>query len=59
MFGGIFKKNTNAVQQMSKVVNTLAKPLNEAVAAVKPKVESSSEEEEEEIDDTPEIAKYV
>ena len=57
MFGGIFKKNTNAVQQMSKVVNTLAKPLNEAVAAVKPKVESSSEEEEEEIDDTPEIAK--
>lgn len=58
MFGGIFKKNVNAVQSMTKVVNTLTKPINEAVASVQQKKVESSSEEEEEIDDTPELAKY-
>jgi hypothetical protein len=57
MFGGIFKKNVNAVQMMTKVVNTVAKPVTEAVASVQQKKPESSSDEEEEIDETPEIVK--
>lgn len=57
MFSGIFKKNVNAVQSMTKVVTTLTKPINEAVASVQQKKVESSSEEEEDIDDTPELAR--